>query len=147
MKKQILKSGRGVLCILATALAFLVSGNLYASTNEPLNNLPEKTEVQEVDRTDDAIAVYDGYIGKYAICMTLNFATMEGSYYYKSKGPKNRLHVTMGHDGGYLLLFEYDQYGRETGLFRGTIRGRVYSGTFLATQSGKKYNFKVTEKY
>ncbi|MBQ2121276.1 MAG: hypothetical protein IIU50_01185 [Bacteroidaceae bacterium] len=147
MKKQILKSGRGVLCILAAVFAFLVSGNIYASTNEPLNNLPETTEVQEVDRTDDALVVYDGYIGKYPIRMALNFDTKTGYYYYKSKGSNNKLYVEIGYDAGYTFLFEYNQNGQQTGLFRGTFRGNTFSGVFLATQTGKKYNFKVTEKY
>lgn len=150
MKKQILKSGRGVLCILAAVLAFLVSGNINAATNGGEVdgvNLPETTEVQDVNKTDDALVVYDGYIGKYPIRMALNFDTGSGYYYYKSKGSNNKLYVEIGYDAGYTFLFEYNQNGQQTGLFRGTFRGNTFSGVFLATQTGKKYNFKVTEKY
>ncbi len=138
MKKQILKSGRGVLCILATAFAFLVSGNLYASTNEPLNNLPETTEVEKVNREH----VYDGTIGKYPIRMTINVEAGWGEYYYKSKGPKHTLGLRIYFKGSRLIMEEYNDYGELTGYFEGKY-GNVITGTFYATQSGKKYNFKV----
>lgn len=150
MKKQILKSGRGVLCILATVLVFLVSGNINAATNGgdvDGVNLPETTEVQDVNKTDDAVEVYDGYIGKYAIRMTLNFATNSGYYYYKSKGSNNKLYLSIDYDyGNTIKVLEYNSNGNITGYFDGAIRGRVFSGVFYATQTGKRYNFKLTLK-
>lgn len=139
MKKQILKSGRGVLCILATVLVFLVSGNINAATNEPLNNLPETTEVEKVNRDH----VFDGTIGKYPIRMTINFEAGWGEYYYKSKGPRNSLYLKVYFKGERLIMEEYNDYDKMTGYFEGRLGNNLITGTFYATQSGKKYNFRV----
>lgn len=85
--------------------------------------------------TDDVMV---GNIGKYPIVMQLtrhSNGTVTGWYYYKSKGPKNKIMLSGNYsnyefDGWDIRLTEKAN-GKVTGIFNGKYNAHPYSGTMV----------------
>ncbi|MBP5561774.1 MAG: WG repeat-containing protein [Muribaculaceae bacterium] len=67
--------------------------------------------------------------------------SISGSYYYNKYGPGNQLALTGETSDGYLYMYEFNEYGVNTGTFSGIIEGNLFSGMFTNEISGRTSNF------
>lgn len=92
----------------------------------------------------DGVYTLSGSIDRYPITMeiVIDGTHVSGNYYYKSKGPNNRLLLSGTNNDGYLDINETDENGTPTGHFRGTFNNGVYQGQFTTSQ-GNSMSFRI----
>lgn len=111
--------------------------------------LPNAASVQAETYTT---TVMNGSIGKYKVVMKLTLNdrthTITGWYYYKSKGPKNKLQLTGTFDGPIFSAENVNVVervnGKVTGRFFGWFAIGSMQGHYLDTFSGDFTNSKGT---
>lgn len=119
---------------------------------------PKQQSVKENDAkvVSNAASVYSsshyelaGKIGNsYEIHMSFDVSgtNCTGSYYYDKYGPSNRMKLSgvFGSGSSTLILNEFNNQGKCTGTFNGTLSANSYSGTYTLEKDGTKMPFKLT---
>ena len=128
----------------------------YASdseTKQAILNTLEKISPQYDssygDSSNSVSAYFTGSIGPFPITLYLkiiNDGSVQGWYYYNSRGPGHKFTLTGAYDrDGRIVINEFTQKGNNTGKFDGKYSDCVYSGTFYAYADSKSYDFYLSE--
>ncbi|MEW6207687.1 MAG: hypothetical protein AB1631_04920 [Acidobacteriota bacterium] len=100
----------------------------------------------DVQAQDFSNRVFSGTINnRYPIRMTLTRrgAAITGSYVYTKVGKQISLHGEM-QDDGIVLLFEENDKGENTGVFKGAFENRRFFGTWSEPDGSRRMPFEVT---
>lgn len=98
--------------------------------------------------TSNSVSFYfTGNIGPFPITLYLkiiNDGTVQGWYYYNSRGPGNKFTLSgICNNEGRVVVNEFTQKGNNTGKFEGIIDNGAFSGTFYAFADSKSYEFNL----
>ena len=131
---------------------FQITSALQKENNTTVSNNNEDYIDKNKTTSENELKIYEGSIKNYPIVMELKFKngltkcdnngqTIEGYYYYKKSGEKNKLIVTGKVCNGSIELSEFDKNNNSTGSFNGLIDGAKISGNW--GNSSKKLKWSV----
>jgi hypothetical protein len=123
----------------STYLFILLFAILFSCGNKsvpkPNNSIPDFNKT------------YEGFIdSKYEIIMTLEKKSkdLNGTYTYKTHGIPMKISGTMEEDGSFILE-EFNGKGKLTGMFKGKLEDKNFSGTWSRTDGNLSMPFALIE--
>lgn len=130
--------------IAAFVLFVLLVGIIFALMRS--SSKSDEAQIEQTPITNAQQVVLYGWIGNYPVTMQLEISgrQVEGTYYYNSQGPDKRLLLSGSLDEETLDLYETDEFGNQTGHFRGYYRQEAFNGDFTTPQ-GKHLIVKLSE--